>query len=193
MSSKMIQTVLVAGILGLGLASQASAQAQDNNRGNPPADTQGGNRGGRPGGRGNYDPAQFRQQMMDRIKERLAAKDDEWQVIQPRLDKVMTLSFSSRTSSRSLYSSRGGSDNNNRDRGPNRIPGSDSAVSRAQQDLQSVLDSPNANADEITARLKALRDARDQAKQDLTKAQAELKELLSARQEAVLVSLGMLE
>ena len=41
--------------------------------------------------------------------------------------------------------------------------------------------------------LPALRDARAKARENLTKAQAELKELLTARQEAMMVAYGMLE
>src|SRR6266436_3658429 len=39
--------------------------------------------------RGNFDPAQFRQRMMDRYKERLEVKsDDEWKIISERIEKV---------------------------------------------------------------------------------------------------------
>ena len=42
------------------------------------------------GGRGNFDPAQFRQMMMDNIRDRLEATNDaEWQVLQPLVQKVM--------------------------------------------------------------------------------------------------------
>src|SRR6266849_2568536 len=42
--------------------------------------------------RGNFDPAQFRQRMMDRYKERLeVTSDDEWKLIQDRIEKVTQL------------------------------------------------------------------------------------------------------
>jgi ribosomal protein L9 len=129
--------------------------------------------------------------MMDNLKERLGAKDDEWQAISPRLEKVMTLSFQSRAGGamRMFGRNRGGDQG-----GGNRFGGqSDSAVSRAQQDLNATLDNPNASADEIANRLKALRDAHEQAKQELVKAQQDLKEILTQRQEAVLVMMGMLD
>src|SRR2546427_2216810 len=45
-----------------------------------------------PAPRGNFDPAQFRQRMMDRYKERLeVTSDDEWKVIQDRIEKVTQL------------------------------------------------------------------------------------------------------
>src|SRR6266576_386590 len=53
-------------------------------------------------GRGNFDPEQFRQRMMDRYKEALEVKsDDEWKIISERIDKVSTIQ-------RELRSGRGG-------------------------------------------------------------------------------------
>src|SRR3982750_4077975 len=50
----------------------------------------GGNNGRNRGG-GNFDPAQMRQRMMDRLKEQLGATDEELQVLQPRIEKVWQL------------------------------------------------------------------------------------------------------
>src|SRR5216683_2435456 len=41
-------------------------------------------------GRGNFDPAQFRQRMLDDLKERLEVTNDaEWKLISERIEKVM--------------------------------------------------------------------------------------------------------
>src|SRR2546423_15409259 len=41
-------------------------------------------------GRGNFDPAQMRQRMMDNYKERLEVTSDaEWKIISERIEKVM--------------------------------------------------------------------------------------------------------
>src|SRR5439155_7178846 len=41
-------------------------------------------------GRGNFDPEQFRQRMMDRYREALEVKnDDEWKIVSTRIEKVM--------------------------------------------------------------------------------------------------------
>src|SRR6185503_6952150 len=47
--------------------------------------------GGGPGAGGpqRFDPAQFRQMMLDRLREQLKASDEEWGVLQPKLEKVM--------------------------------------------------------------------------------------------------------
>jgi hypothetical protein len=59
--------------------------------------------------------------------------------------------------------------------------------------LQAVLDNKDSKPDEIKSKLDALRDARGKARDQLTKAQGDLKSLLTQRQEAVLVTRGMLE
>jgi septal ring factor EnvC (AmiA/AmiB activator) len=69
----------------------------------------------------------------------------------------------------------------------------DSPVGKATQELQATLDDKSSTADQITAKLAALRDAREKSKADLAQAQKELRELLTQRQEATLVMMGMLE
>ena len=59
--------------------------------------------------------------------------------------------------------------------------------------LQELLQSDNASAAEINARLNALRTARITAKAAMAKAQNDLRDLLTVRQEGVLVLHGMLE
>src|SRR5947199_5254232 len=79
-------------------------------------------------GRGNFDPEQFRQRMMDNYKERLEVKsDDEWKIIQERIEKVTTAQRDARLGGgfgRFGGGRRGGGDNadagNNR---PNRFGG----------------------------------------------------------------------
>src|SRR5438552_19110772 len=47
--------------------------------------------GGGGQGRGNFDPEQMRQRMMERYKQQLDVKsDDEWKIIQDRIEKVTT-------------------------------------------------------------------------------------------------------
>jgi hypothetical protein len=170
------------GMLVLGWSSSAWAQAQpDPNAGN---NAQRGNN--RPG-RGGFDPAQFRQQRMDDLKQQLDVKDDEWTVIQPKLEKVMTLSFERMRGGAGMFRRNRGNDQNR----PN--PQADTAIGRAQADLQSALTDKSISPDEVAKRLGALRAAKDAQKQDLVKAQQDLKELLSQRQEAVLVLAGYLD
>jgi hypothetical protein len=173
-------------------ASLSFAQATDNGGGqgrSAPNDRGNQDNGGRNrGGRGNFDPAQFRQRMEERLKEQLGTNDDEWKVIQPKLQKVME----------AQRDARGGGFFGGRGRGGDRGPGGNSSqaqspVQQAQRDLRQTLDNKDASADEIKAKLTALRDAREKAKAELAAAQKDLRDVLTQRQEATLVMLGMLD
>src|SRR5215831_6890440 len=90
MSRRIVLTVLMCFLLA---PAMVKAQPAPDGGGNAGGDQGGGrrNRGGGNGGGGggNFDPTQFRQRMMDNIKEQMGAKDDEWKVIEPKLTKVM--------------------------------------------------------------------------------------------------------
>jgi len=139
--------------------------------------------GGRQGGQ-RFDPAQMRERMQERIKETMGATDDEWKVLQPKIEKVQTLQFSQRGG---FGGGRRGGAGGGADQQPT------TPVGIASADLRTVLENKDASADVLKQKLQALRDAREKAKQELVAAQAELKELLTVRQEAVLVSMGMLD
>jgi hypothetical protein len=66
-------------------------------------------------------------------------------------------------------------------------------VEQKSRDLRASLENKEAKPEELKAKLAAYREARQKAKADLTKAQEELRELLTVRQEAVLVMMGTLE
>jgi chromosome segregation ATPase len=171
-----LATVLVLGLSALVLAQQAGGQDSGSGR-------------DRGRSRGGFDPAQWRQDRLDRMKDELGAKDDEWQVLQPKVEKIMKLqmeSFASRLSGRRDRGSDRGSD-----RGRSEM--ADSAVGKASADLRSALDDKSIAPEEIAKRLATLRQARESVKQEMAKAQQEVKELLSQRQEAVMVMNGMLD
>jgi hypothetical protein len=150
------------------------------------AQQEGGNRQ-----RGNFNPEEFRAQMETRMKERLGVNDDEWKVIQPKLEKVTTAQRAARSGG-GFGGRRGGpGGGGDANRGGSDQP--PSAVAKASTELNTTLDNKDASADEINAKLAALREARAKAKTDLEAAQKELKEVLTARQEAVFVSMGTLE
>ena len=138
------------------------------------------------------DPAEMRARMEARIKEQLGVNDDEWKVLQPKVEKVMTAQRSAATGG-----GFGGFGGGRRGGGGGGGGGGgdqpQSEVAKARADLRTTLENQNASADEINQKLTALRNARSKAKGDLESAQKELKEVLTARQEAVFVSMGMLE
>src|SRR3954468_69827 len=76
---RMTQMLAIAGVACVASFGSNKAFAQQDNGG-----------GGRR--RGNFDPAQmqeFQQRRMDRLKEELEVKDDEWTALQPLIQKVM--------------------------------------------------------------------------------------------------------
>lgn len=142
-----------------------------------------GDRGDR--GRGG-DPAERRQRMEGFMKERLGVNDEEWKVLQPKIEKVMTARGDAMVGGFGFMF--GGDRRRDDDSSQQR-----SAVQQASRDLRTTLENKDASADEIAAKLKALREAREKAKTDLAAAQKDLKDVLTQRQEAVLVTMGMLD
>ncbi len=148
---------------------------------------QAGDRGGR-GGRG-FDPAQITQRMTERMKETLGVTDEEWKVVEPKLTKVARLTFESRFGGAMAMFGRGGRGG---DTATTR-PAPTSEVGKAGAELAKVLADKEAKGEQIKTALQALRDARAKAKAELEQAQKELSEVLTVRQEAILVTAGMLE
>ena len=144
---------------------------------------------------------QMRARMVERLKGQLGAKDEEWKVIEPRLQKVLDLSRQVDRPGRGMFFGRGGRRGPGRETGTDRRPGRGSeatseremtAVEKAADELQKVLDSESAKTEEIKAKLTGLREAKEKIKQDLAKAQQDLKQILAVKQEAILVLAGIL-
>jgi len=167
-------------------------------------------RGG--GGGGNFDPAQMRQRRMDNIREQMDVKDDsEWKVLESSIGKVMDAQQEVRQNA----FGGGGGNRGNRQRGggaagagttataDNTAPaagqggnrqrgGGFGAPSPEMEDLQKAIEA-KAPADEIKAKLAKLRDASKAKEAKLETAREDLKKLVTARQEAILVVNGLLQ
>ena len=187
--SKSALTAVAFALLSAGVAGSAFGQAQP-----------GGNNGGRQG-RGNFDPAQFRAQMMERLKTQLGASDDEWKVLEPKVTKVMDASRAASTNRGGFGGPGGpGGDRGGRTRGGDTAGGTPAApttpatpVAQAAQELRTVAENKASTPEECAQKLAAYRAAREKAKGEVVAAQKELKELLTPKQEAILVSTGTLE
>jgi len=164
------------------------AMAQDNTGGNNDRQRGGQNDGNRGGG-GNNGGQDWRQRMADRLKEDLGATDDEMKVIQPKIEKLML----ARRDMGGFGFGRGGPGGRGGRGGDSQAEETPSPAQQASNDLRQTLENKSATADEIAAKLKALREARTKARESVATAQKELKEVLTQRQEAVLVNMGMLE
>ncbi len=161
-----------------------------------PAAPQGapGGPGGRQG-RGNWDPEQMRQRMMERIREQLAVKDEaEWGVIESRIKKIND----ARSGMGRGFGGFGGPGGPGGSGGPGgrqggrQGPGGFGQPNPDAEALQTALDS-GASADDIKSKLTAYRAAAKQKEAQLEKAQDELRQLLSVKQEARAVLLGLLK
>jgi hypothetical protein len=150
-------------------------------------------------GRGNFDPSQFRERMMEGFKERLEIKDDaDWKALQPLIEKVMD-------AQRAVISDRirgafgrggrppGGDNNGSGDQGGRRssrggFGGEPSAEAEA---LQKAIDGKAPNS-ELKAAIAKFVESRKDKQAELEKAQAELRKVLSVRQEAIATVSGLL-
>lgn len=198
MRRKAITVGVVVCVVALTLASISVGQPQGR------AGQRDGQRGGQRGA--GFDPERMRQMMEQRMRDQLGATEAEWQVLGPRLTKVMQLNRQASGGGMGrMFMGRGGRPGGPGDpgapggpqagrrggRGP--FGGDPTAVDTAAQALQTTLGNSEATPDEIKAKLTALRSAREKARQELAKARQELRQVLTLRQEAQLVLMGMLE
>jgi hypothetical protein len=181
--------------LSSALLAQTDPNAADNTnaggRGRRNQQNGGGNNngGGNGGGRGNFDPAQMQQQMVDRIREQLGVTDDaEWKVIMDRVTPVMELQRSTRGGG-GFGGFRGGQAGPGGQGGGGRR--GNLAANPEQTALQQAIADKLPDA-EIKSRLERLREVRKANEEKLTKAQEDLRAVLSVRQEAVAVMFGLL-
>jgi hypothetical protein len=154
--------------------------AQEN--GDRPRRNRDGQEGGQGGGGRNFDPAEFRQRMMERTREQLEITDDaEWKALEPLVTKVSEARMAAFSGGRMF--GRGG-----RGGGPGGFGGEPSPATEA---LQKAIDGKASNAETKAALDKFVADRK--AKQAaLEKAQAELRKVLTPRQEAIATLNGLL-
>ncbi|MGE5295304.1 MAG: hypothetical protein ACM3VT_10795 [Solirubrobacterales bacterium] len=112
------------------------------------------------------------QQMLGIVGSELGASADEWAVIQPRVQAVLRLQQT-----------------------PYGVGDTPAAILVAQliAELRVLVSNKDAKPEEIKAKLTALRGAKEQARQELGQAKKSLRQLMTLRQEAVLVLNGLLD
>ncbi|HML75074.1 MAG TPA: hypothetical protein PKB02_11330 [Anaerohalosphaeraceae bacterium] len=170
------------------------------NQGQPPAQGPqggfGGGQGGQRGQGGQGGQIDFQARMLEMAKTQLNATDAEWAKIEPPLKKVMTLSNQANARGLGMAgrgSRQGGQGQGQGGQAPDQQPAREqSEVQKASAALTEVLQNESATAEEVTAKLTALRTAKEAAQKELAAAQAELKKTVNVRQEARLVLMGML-
>jgi hypothetical protein len=179
------QNWLVAAGIGAALCLSAS---------NGLAQNGGGGGGGR---RGNFDPAQMRQRMLERYKETLEVNnDDEWNAMQPMIEKVMDARRDAFAGGmgRGMFGGRrggpggdqgGGGGGNAMRRGPGGEPSPEAEA------LHKAIDA-KATTGEIKAALAKYVQSRKVKEEQLKAAQENLRKVLTARQEAIATLNGLL-
>jgi len=189
------------------------ALAQDGGPGGGPG---GGGPGGGPPGFG-----QMQQRFADRMKDLLGVSDDQWTAIAPTIDQIRRLQHDISGGGPGAMGfgpggpgGPGGQNAQGPDGqqggpqdgppgggppggfggGPNGPPTDQqrSDVQQKQADLLALVRNSDSSKDDILAKVAALRDARSQAQADLVKAQATLRSILTLRQEAAMVAVGIL-
>jgi len=151
---------------------------------------------------GTFDPQKLQQMMIDkgiidkqtaekmqttmqsaalsRIREQLEATDAEWTIIQPKIQKVLqALAEASPPNQRGGMSMMMG------------MSMGASIVAKATSDLRAALSDPKTSDQSIGLRLQAFREAHEKAQSNLAAAQKDLVEVLTVRQEAVLMQMGI--
>ena len=167
--------------------------AQDNGGGNGGNNNggQGGQRRNRQGGQGggNFDPAAMQQRMVDGIRDRLDfTNDTEWAAVEPLVTKVVTARMDSMAGGM-----RGMMGGRNRGGQGGQQPGGRGGFGQTSPEadaLQKAIDdnAPSSQIKDLLAKYKAAQKVK-QAK--LEAAQADLKAVLSTKQEAQAVLLGL--
>ncbi len=146
---------------------------------------------------------QFRQRMNEHLKAELKATDEEWAVIQPLLEKVQTKMREANPRGFGF----GGRGGNRPGGGPGGNPGGPGAGGPPPPDnrggnrngspeteaLRNALASDSSAPADIQTKLAALRAARKKSAGELEQARQDLVKVLTQRQEATLVLMGILE
>ena len=181
------QCLAMAGLAAILSLGSSQLVAQDNQ-------SQGGGRQGGRGFGGNFDPAQFQQRMMERYKETLEVNDDaEWKAIEPLVQKVMDARMAAFSGmGRGMFGrgGRGGGDNGGGDRA-SRGGGFNQTPSPEAEALQKAIDGKAPNS-ELKAALAKYIEYRKAKQAELEAAQANLRKVLSVRQEAIASLNGLL-
>jgi hypothetical protein len=153
------------------------------------------------GGRPNFDPAQIRQNILDNIREQLEVTNDaEWKVIGDQVQKVfdaqLQVAAGGGLNMMRMFRRNNGQGGGNAQGGGRRgggfaaLLGADAADPEGEA-LQSAIDR-NASAADYKAAIAKVAAARKLKQAKLDQARSDLRDLLTPRQEAISVSLGLL-
>lgn len=159
-------------------------------------------RSGSRGGGGQRSPEEMRKRIeqwnreaAERLRTSLNASEEQWVVIQPRVEKVQTVMRQIRVrQTRNRFRTRGerttASSRRSDDAG---VARPQSAIEKSRQTLRELLEDEKSSNEKLESALKALRVATTKLEQELEKARGSLREVVNVRQEARLVLMGLLD
>lgn len=133
-----------------------------------------------------------------RLKQQLGVSDEEWKALEPRIDGLVRAQQEARPTTGGGRGGMGlgfgfGGGGGGIGLPAPVAPGADpSPVQEAAAELRAAMEDPDGSAAEVRRCITAYRKAREQARQKVEKAEQELRELLTLRQEAILVIAGLL-
>jgi hypothetical protein len=204
-SMKIKQILTICGVAGALCLSIASLQAQDNGgagagqggqgqgQGGGRRRGQGGGGGGQGGGQ--FDPAQMQQRMMDRYREELGfTNDTDWAAVEPLVQKVSDARRDAGGGGigRMFGRNRGGGQGGGQGGPGGGRGGFFGTPSPEEEALQKAIDD-NAPSGQIKDALAKYKASNKEKQAKLHAAQAELKKVLSVKQEAQATLLGLVE
>ena len=171
----------VVALAAISLSSSIDVSAQGRGERGERGGRGGGGGGGGGGGRGNFDFSEMRARIMDSIKDRFGFSDAEFKAIQPLIEDIQEKQREARTGGRSFagFGGFGGRSGRGGDR---------DAGNPEMSALQKAIESGN----NIEAKLSAFRKARAKKEAVLKKSQETLKSVLTIKQEAVAVTIGLI-
>ncbi|MBN1805905.1 MAG: hypothetical protein JW837_11700 [Sedimentisphaerales bacterium] len=198
LAKKIILSVLVVSIVGLIFVSQTLSQPQQQRgqRGqrNGVQDTDRPDRQGR-----QFDPERMRQMMSQRMQELFGATNEEWKILGPRVIKVQDLSrqvgggFRGGMFGAMGMGRRGGPGGDRFGDRPGAPDREQTEIEKVTEGLRTLLENTSATPEQIKQQLTTVRAAKEKAKQQLAVAQKELREVITLRQEAQCVMMGILD
>lgn len=173
--------LLAAALVAVGLTSTATAQEQKS--------------------RGGFNPEEMRARMTERTRELLDVKnEDEWKLIYARIEKVTEAQREVRGLNgdfRLLFSRPGGDQPGGTppagDQGGRTRGGGFGGTPNPDSEALSKAVTTKAPTDELKQRLAKVREARKAAEAKYDKAADDLRQVLTVRQEATLVAVGLLK
>ncbi|MCS1406874.1 MAG: hypothetical protein M2R45_00029 [Verrucomicrobia subdivision 3 bacterium] len=145
--------------------------------------------------RGGFDRSQFMDRMTERIQETLEVSDDEWTVLKPLIVRVIEQQFANRGNRFAGFGGgrgRGGNDGNRErgNRGERGERGGDNNNSSTVNLREAI---KSGNDDKIKSELAAYRAAQKKRADELKKVRNDLRQVLTFKQEANLVLMGLLD